>query len=211
MDEYHETKLAGELAILDYARGLPTDGMTVVVNRPAMVYGPCDMRMLKLFDMILSRRFRMIGSGKTLAHMGYIEDQTDSFLLCAVAPRDSVHCEAFNIASGEPVTLNNLVAHIAAAGGVEVPSLHVPVAPVWIAALICELICKPFGLKPPLFRRRVGFFTHNRAFDLAKAKKCLGYTSNWGLEEGISKTIEWYRDRNLVPDSGVCQDSRGAT
>lgn len=199
MDEYHETKLAGELAILDYARGLPADGMTVVVNRPAMVYGPGDMRMLKLFQAILSRRFRMIGSGNVLAHMGYIEDQTDSFLLCAVASRDKVHCEAFNIASGSPVTLNDLASEIAEVGGVQVPRLHIPVAPVWIAALICELICKPFGVKPPLFRRRVGFFTHNRAFDLSKAEECLGYKSRWELQEGISKTIEWYRERNLVP------------
>lgn len=199
MDEYHETKLAGELAILEYASGLPQSGMTVVVNRPAMVYGPGDMRMLKLFDMILSGRFRMIGSGKTLAHLGYIEDQTDSFLLCAVAAKENVHCEAFNIASGDPVTLNKLVAQIASAGGVNISGLHIPVAPVWTAALICELLCKPFGIKPPLFRRRIGFFTHNRAFDLAKAEKRLGYKSRWGLEEGVTSTIEWYRERNLVP------------
>lgn len=199
MDEYHETKLAGELAILDYARELPADGMTVVVNRPAMVYGPGDMRMLKLFERILSRRFRMIGSGNTLAHLGYIDDQTDSFLLCAVAPPENVHCEAFNIASGDPVTLNELVSVIAAAGGVTVPRLHVPVAPVWFAALLCELACKPFGIRPPLFRRRVGFFTHDRAFDLAKARERLGYSPRWNLREGVISTIDWYREKNLVP------------
>jgi len=199
MDVYHQTKLAGELAIVEYARNAVGNRMTVVVNRPAMVYGPGDLRMLKLFDRVLSGRFRMIGSGATLAHLGYIEDQTDSFLLCAVAPRDSVHCEAFNIASDEPVTLNKLVAQIAAAGGVRVPRLHVPVAPVWVAALACELICKPLGLDPPLFRRRVGFFTHNRAFDLSKAKQHLGYHCQWPLDDGISATIDWYRSKNLVP------------
>jgi len=199
MDEYHETKLAGELAILEFARQLPEYGMTVVVNRPAMVYGPGDLRMLKLFDRTLTRRFRMIGSGETLAHLGYIEDQTDSFLLCAIAPRADVHCEAFNIASGEPVTLNALVAEIAVVGGVTVPRLHVPVAPVWIAALLCEIVCKPFGIKPPLFRRRVGFFTHDRAFDLAKARSKLGYRSRWSLRDGVASTIKWYRDNDFVP------------
>jgi nucleoside-diphosphate-sugar epimerase len=198
MDVYHETKLAGELALLDFARDLPEDGMTVAVNRPAMVYGPGDLRMLKLFKMILSKKFRMIGSGKTLAHLGYIEDQTDSFLLCAVAPKDKVHCEAFNIASDEPLTLNELAAMIAEAGGVELSLLHVPVTPVWLAGLACELIWKPFGAKPPLFRRRVGFFTHNRAFDLTKAGERLGYRSRWGNREGIAKTIEWYRAEGLV-------------
>jgi nucleoside-diphosphate-sugar epimerase len=193
MDLYHRTKLAGEVAILRYAQSHPPGHMTVCVNRPAMVYGPGDLRMLKLFKAILSRRFRMIGSGETLAHLGYIEDQIDSFLLCAVAPSERVHGEAFNIASDDPLTLNRLAGLIAEHGGVALPRLHVPVAPVWLAAGACELACKPFGIKPPLFRRRVGFFTHNRAFDLTKARERLGYQSKWSHPEGIAATVDWYR------------------
>jgi len=181
------------LAILEFARTLPPDGMVVTVNRPAMVYGPTDRRMLKLFRMILGGSFRMIGSGEVLAHLGYIEDQTESFLLCAVAPREHVHGEAFNIASGGPLTLNEVVRLIAEEGGASIPRLRIPVTPVWFAAWLCELACRPFGIKPPLFRRRVGFFTHNRAFDLSKAARHLGYESSWDHRDGISATIDWYR------------------
>jgi nucleoside-diphosphate-sugar epimerase len=87
MDMYHRTKLAGELAILAFASTLPAGGMVVTVNRPAMVYGPGDLRMLKLFKAILQRRFLMIGSGEVKAHLGYVEDQVDSLILCALAPR----------------------------------------------------------------------------------------------------------------------------
>ncbi len=198
MDLYHRTKLAGELAILEFARQLPLDGMTVTVNRPAMVYGPGDLRMLKLFSAILSGTFRMIGSGEALAHLGYIEDQTESFLLCAVAPKDRVHCEAFNIASDAPLTLNALASLIATCGEVKLSRFHIPLTPVWLAALACEVICKPLGVKPPLFRRRVGFFTHNRAFDLSKAKNHLGYVSQWNNKDGIGETIDWYRKNALL-------------
>lgn len=194
MDLYQRTKLQGELAILDFARTLPPDGMVVTVNRPAMVYGPTDRRMLKLFKMILSGGFRMVGSGEVLAHLGYIEDQTESFLLCAVAPREHVHGEAFNIASGGPLTLNEVVRLIAEEGGASIPRLRIPVAPVWFAAWLCELACRPFGVKPPLFRRRVGFFTHDRAFDLSKAERHLGYESSWDHRDGVSATIDWYRE-----------------
>lgn len=194
MDLYHRTKLRGELAILEFAETLPSDGMTVTVNRPAMVYGPTDRRMMKLFKTILDRRFMMIGSGDVLAHLGYIEDQTESFLLCAVAPREQVHREAFNIASDEPLTLNELVRMIAEESGVPVPRLRVPVAPVWLAAWLCEVVCRPFGVKPPLFRRRVGFFTHDRAFDYSKAERLLGYESKWSHRDGIAATIEWDRE-----------------
>ena len=198
MDLYHRTKLAGEQALLDYSRSLPPGRMTVCVNRPAMVYGPGDLRMLKLFEAILSGRFRMIGSGETMAHLGYIEDQVDSFLLCAAAPAARVHGQAFNIASDEPITLNRLVALIAQRAGVSLPRLHVPVAPVWLAAALCELACKPFGVRPPLFRRRVGFFTHDRAFDLRKAREVLGYRWRWSHPDGIAATIDWYRAHGHV-------------
>jgi nucleoside-diphosphate-sugar epimerase len=194
MDLYHRTKLRGELSILEFAGKLPPDGMVVTVNRPAMVYGPADRRMFKLFKAIVSGKFRMIGSGEVLAHLGYTEDQTESFLLCAVAPRENVHGEAFNIASDVPLTLNELAKLIAAGGNVSLPKMHVPVAPVWAAAALCEYVCRPFGIKPPLFRRRVGFFTHNRAFDYSKAQRLLGYESRWSNAEGIKVTIDWYKN-----------------
>jgi nucleoside-diphosphate-sugar epimerase len=177
MDVYHRTKLAGELAVVEFAGTLPEDGMVVTVNRPAMVYGPGDLRMLKLFKMILNERFVMIGSGEVQAHLGYIEDQVDSLILSAVAPREKVHLEAFNIASDTPITLNELARMIADYGEVRVPRWRIPVFPLWLAGLVCEVIWAPTKKRPPLFRRRVGFFTHNRAFDLSKAESRLGYAS----------------------------------
>lgn len=198
MDEYHRTKLEGELAVLDFARSPPEREMVVTVNRPAMVYGPGDVRMLKLFNAIASGRFIMIGSGRVLAHLGYIDDQVDSLLLCAVKPRADVHLEAFNIASGRHMTLNELVASIARAAGTRIPRYKIPVAPVWLAGLACEILCRPLGIKPPIFRRRVGFFTHNRAFDLAKAKQKLGYTSRVDHDEGIRATLDWYKQHGMI-------------
>lgn len=198
MDEYHRTKLEGELAVIDFARSLPDDGMVVTVNRPAMVYGPGDVRMLKLFSTIADGRFFMIGSGEVLAHLGYIGDQVDSLLLGAVAPREAVHLESFNIASGSYITLNELVATIAEQAGARIPKIRIPVFPVWLAGLLCEIVCKPFRIKPPIFRRRVGFFTHNRAFDLTKAEKKLGYKSQVGHEEGIRLTLDWYKRNGMI-------------
>jgi dihydroflavonol-4-reductase len=194
MDPYHRTKLRGERALLELARELGPEGMVVTVNRPAMVYGPTDRRMLKLFRLIARRRFAMIGSGDVLAHLGYIEDQTESFLLSAVAPRAAAHGEAFNIASDRPLTLNELARLIAVEMEAPLPSWRVPVGPVWLAALACEGVCRPLGIRPPLFRRRVGFFTHNRAFDYAKARGGLSYVSQWSNEEGVRETIAWYRE-----------------
>lgn len=198
MDEYHRTKLEGELAVLDYARTLGDDGMIVTVNRPAMVYGPGDTRMMKIFKAINSGKFMMIGSGEVLAHLGYIDDQVDSLILNAVRPREQMHLEAFNIASSKPITLNELARFIADAAGVKLSKIKIPVAPVWFAGLVCEMICQPFGIKPPIFRRRVGFFTHNRAFDISKANELLNYHPKVSDQDGIKITLDWYKEKGLL-------------
>ena len=198
MDEYHRTKLEGELAVLEYAGVLPEDGMIVTVNRPAMVYDPGDVRMMKLFKTINSGKFMMIGTGEVLAHLGYIEDQVDSLILSGVGPRKKVHLQAFNIASSRPVTLNELSQYIATAADVKLLKVKIPVFPVWLAGLLCEMVCRPIGIKPPIFRRRVGFFTHNRAFDLSKAANLLDYHSQMDAEEGVKITLDWYKEKGLL-------------
>lgn len=198
MDEYHRTKLAGELAVIEYAKTLGDNGMIVTVNRPAMVYGPGDVRMMKLFKTIANGSFKMIGSGKVLAHLGHIADQTDSFLWGAVQPREKVHLEAFNIASDTYIPLNDVAQMIADSAGVKLSSLKIPVAPLWFLGLLFEIAYRPFKAKPPIFRRRVGFFTHDRAFDLSKAKQGLNYVSKVNHAQGIQNTVDWYKKHELI-------------
>jgi nucleoside-diphosphate-sugar epimerase len=211
MDLYHRTKLAGELALMDLARRTEPASMAITAIRPAMVYGPGDLRMLKLFRAILSGRFVMVGPGRVWTHLGHVEDNVDALLLGAVAPAEAVHGEAFNIASADPMRLSDLVELIAQEGGVRPPRLRVPLAPVWAAGLAVEVLCRPFGWRPPLSRRRVGFFTHDRAFDLSKARRLLGYRSRWSHPEGIRDTIAAYRAAGLVPAETAAAGLRSAT
>jgi nucleoside-diphosphate-sugar epimerase len=211
MDLYHRTKLAGELAIMELAQRTDPARMTIAAIRPAMVYGPGDMRMLKLFRTVLAGRFVMVGSGRVWTHLGHVEDNVDALLLGAVAPAAAVHGEAFNIASAEPMRLAELVELIAQEGGVKPPRLRVPLAPVWAAGLAVELLCRPFRLRPPLSRRRVGFFTHDRAFDLSKARRLLGYQSRWPHAEGVRDTIAAYRAQGLVAALAQAGEYRPAT
>jgi len=61
-----------------------------------------------------------------------------------------------------------------------------------ILATLCEKVCAPFDIEPPLHRRRVSFFQNNRAFLVDKAKQIIGYKPEITLKEGITKTINWY-------------------
>jgi nucleoside-diphosphate-sugar epimerase len=95
-------------------------------------------------------------------------------------------------------TLNDLTALIAQEAHVPPPSLHLPVWPFWLAGAACEAVCAPFGLEPPLYRRRVDFFTKSRAFDISRARAELGYAPAVDLREGIRRTLAWYREQRWI-------------
>ena len=46
----------------------------------------------------------------------------------------------------------------------------------------------------PLTRSRVRFMTQNRAYDGSRARDELGFTPTVGLNEGLARTVAWYRD-----------------
>ncbi len=100
--------------------------------------------------------------------------------------------EVFLIAGPEAPTLNEIAALAADTLGVPRPRLRIPVWPVYAASWACEMLCVPLRIDPPLHRRRVGFFTHHREFDISKARRLLGYDPVVSVAEGLRRTAVWY-------------------
>lgn len=192
-DFYCKSKLEGELAARELFEKL---GLPGVVFRPAGIYGPGDRRFLKLFRGIAKGTFFMIGDGETLYHFTYIDDLCDGILLCGEKP-EAVG-DVFILGGEQPVTLNFLAAEIGKIVGRAPRGLHIPVFPVMAAAHVCETLCKPLGIEPPLYPRRVEFFTKDRAFDIAKAKRVLGFRPRVAEPEGLARTAAWYREQGLL-------------
>jgi nucleoside-diphosphate-sugar epimerase len=187
-DVYQVTKLEGER--LAREAGART-GVEVVIARPTGIYGPGDRRLLKLFRGVARRRFVVLGSGDIFYHLTYLDDLVEGFRLCGEVP--AAAGRTYILAGGEVTTLNELIARIAEVAGVAPPRLHLPVWPFWAAGAMCEAACAPFGVEPPLYRRRVDFFTKSRAFDIGRARRELGYAPRVSLRDGIARTLAWYR------------------
>ena len=192
-DVYQETKLEAEHVARDYGR---MHGLEVVIARPIGIYGPGDTRFLKMFRGLARGRFPMLGSGDVFYHLTYIDDLVEGFRLCGEVP-----CAAgrtYILAGPRYTTLNELVRLVATELAVEPPRWHWPVWPFWTAGLLCEAICVPLRIEPPLYRRRVDFYTKSRAFDTARARTELGFAPAIDLTEGIRRTAAWYRARGLL-------------
>ncbi len=187
-DIYQVTKLEGER--LAREAGNET-GVDVVIARPTGIYGPGDRRLLKLFRGVARRRFPILGSGRIFYHLTYIDDLVAGFRLCGTVP--AAAGRTYILAGPEVTTLNELVAIVAEAAQVAPPRVHLPVWPFWMAGAACEAICAPFGIEPPIYRRRVDFFTKSRAFDISRARAELGYAPQVSLRDGITRTLAWYR------------------
>lgn len=187
-DIYQETKLAAE----QLARRFGDErGLDVVVARPIGIYGPGDRRFLKMFRGVKKGTFPILGGGDVFYHLTFIEDLVEGFVLCGTI--EAARGRTYVLAGPEYTTLNELAARMARVLGVAPPRLHLPVWPFWVAGALCEAVCVPLRIEPPLYRRRVDFYTKSRAFDTTRARTELGFLPRVGLDEGLARTAEWYR------------------
>jgi nucleoside-diphosphate-sugar epimerase len=192
-DYYQQTKYEAEPIVLDYVK----KGLKAAILRPAAIYGPGDPeRFYLIFKRVAKGVFPMFGDGRTLYHPLYIDNLIDAFLLAQ--EEDKGVGEAYLIADEEYVTIEDLVRRVANALGVEVKIPHYPLWPVVVAGHICEKVCKPLRITPPIFPRRVDWYRQNRAFKIDKAKRDLGYQPKVGLDEGLRRTAEWYRQEGML-------------
>ena len=191
---YEETKAAGEALALKH--GL-NGGPPVSVMRPTQVYGPGDTRLLKLFKLANKKRVVLVGPGTAGYHLLYIDDLVDAFLLAAKA--DSALGQAFIIGGPERPTLNDIIKTL---GEIlehqDQRVIRLPIKPVEMLAEGCERICRPFGISPPIYKRRIEFFTQNKSYEIAKARRVLGFEPKVRMSEGLRRTADWYRERGML-------------
>lgn len=192
-DYYQQTKYEAEPVVREFARR----GLPAVTLRPAAIYGPGDPeRFFMIFKRVAKGTFPMFGSGETLYHPLYIDNLVDAFEL---AQRSEVSDgRPYLIADEEYHSIETIVRKTAEALGVEVRIPHFPVTPIVVLGHVVEKVCRPLRIEPPIFPRRVDWFRQNRAFRIDRAKRELGYRPRVGLDEGLRRTGEWYREQGYL-------------
>ena len=112
------------------------------------------------------RRPTINGDGTITRDFIYVEDVTSANLLAAYSP--DAPGRTMNIASGERTSLLDLLVAIRAATGADI--------------------------EPAFGQPRLGDIEHSQA-DVSVARGAIGHTAQVSFEEGIDRTVAWYRDR----------------
>ena len=175
---YAVAKLTGEL----YARVFTqVYGLETVSVRYFNVFGPRQdptspySAVLSIFICALleGRRPTIFGDGEQSRDFTYVDNAVEASLLACTAPEAAG--KVINVATGQRYTLNQVVALLRRILGTASEPVMEPV------------IDPIYG--PP----RPGDILHSQA-DIGLARKLLGYEPKILLEEGLQRTVAWYRE-----------------
>jgi len=164
---YDVSKACADLIARSYWHSF---GLPVAVTRCANLYGGGDLNRSRLVPEAVAAA--MAGRAPVIRSDGsperdflYVEDAAEAYLAIAGAIGRGAEGEVFNVGGGRPVAVRDLVALIcdAAGAGVEPDVRGAPGEPV------CEWV------------------------DCAKLGALTGWRAQVALEEGVRRTVEWYR------------------
>jgi UDP-glucose 4-epimerase len=170
---YAVAKLASEHYMISFYRCY---GLETVALRYFNIFGPRQdpsspySGVLAKFitQMLRGEQPTIFGDGEQSRDFTYIDNAVDANLLACQAPAAEVAGQVFNVATGRRVTLNETF----------------------------ELLrtLTSYSGKPIYAPERGGDIKHSLA-DISKAEAHLRYRPKVNFEEGLWRTVEWYRSR----------------
>lgn len=191
VNEYARTKRLAEVEVdKAFARGLP-----VITIRPRAIFGPGDTTILpRLIARLKTGRLPVIGNGRNVTDLTYVENVVDALLLCATSPAATLG-KKYNITNGEATALWPLIEKLCAALGYPYPRGRVPYRVADGAAALMEVVYRllPGQPEPPLTRYSVALLAKNTTLDISAARRELGYQPQVSVEEGLRRFVGWWQ------------------
>ena len=168
---YDASKVCTDVLARSFAK---TYGLPVAVTRFANIYGPGDLNLSRLVPATIISALRdeapiIRSDGTPLRDFVYTDDVARGYLLLAEKIGDTAG-EAFNFGSGEPVQVLDLVKRIIRLAGKE-------------KELAPEV----------LLQTKIEHEIDAQYLSADKAMTRLNWQPEVKLDEGLRRTIEWYR------------------
>ncbi|CZS89378.1 related to C-3 sterol dehydrogenase (C-4 decarboxylase) [Rhynchosporium agropyri] len=209
---YSTTKAEAEALVLAANRSPTAPQLLTCALRPAGIFGEGDVQMLPPIINVYhtNKTGFQLGENKNLFDFTYVVNVAHAHLLSAnallqtsklsTAPLDheKIDGEAFFVTNDEPVYFWDFTRAVWKAAGSDKGTEHVWVigkdTGMAIGALL-EWAMWCLGRTPKLTRRQVRYSSMTRYYDCGKAKRRLGYKPLVGLQEGITRSVEWFEEQ----------------
>jgi len=185
---YAQTKALAEQRVLA-ANGAD---LATVALRPHFIWGPGDPNLLpRVLARARGGRLRLIGKVDKRVDIVYVDDAARAHVL-ALERLDvgaPIAGKAYFISQDEPITHARLFGAWLTAAGLPPETRRIPTGVAHALAATLERIYRMLGIRsePPLTRFIVEEFSTSHWFDIAAAKRDLGYAPLVGFEEGMRR------------------------
>ena len=194
LDDYDLSKKQAEKIVLDFCKH---QKLPAAILRPPMVYGPRCIARLIMFKYVKKQILPLFRKGKGYMEFCYIDNLIDGILLAASSPK--AIGQIYNLSDEKAYQMREVIGTMAKELGVGLCPIPAPVMPAKALGYLMEATGKIFGFYHPFSHHVVDWMSYDRCvYDISKAKQELGYHPRISLEEGIKRSIEWYRDKGLI-------------
>lgn len=183
---YSLTKKLGE-DLVNATRDLET-----VIVRPKAIFGPGDQSLLpRVVEAARQRRLPQIGDGRNLVDLTYVANVVHALLLAARAP--AALGRTYTITNDEHIPLWPMLRAVLRRLDVPSPARRLPVRVALLLAVALEARAGMTGREPLLTRYTVAILARTQTYNIAAARRDLGYTPLVSVADGIERTISAMR------------------
>ena len=181
---YSLTKKLGEDIVLEAAaKGLPA-----IIVRPKAIFGPGDRSLLpRLIEVARRGRLPQVGDGTNLVDLTYVDNVVHALILALESV--SAVGKIYHITNGEHVALWPTIRRLLEKLGLPSRLRVVPVNLAMAAATMMEWSAMLTGIEPLLTRYTTAILARTQTYDIAAARRDLGYVPLVSVSEGIERTL----------------------
>lgn len=185
---YGKSKMRMENRIKEIA----LDDLSVTILRPPAVYGPREEQIFTLFSIMNKGFAPLIGDGfSPLISTIYVADLVSALLKATEQKQKGIH--TYFVTGKEISNWNQIRDIFSIVMNKKVLSLKIPPKLVKNIAGVIETSAGFFGSYPVVNREKANEMVLEWTCSGSKAEVELGFTPQFTLEDGLSRTLRWYK------------------
>lgn len=192
---YPDSKIRAEAVVRRFA----SQGLDTVILRPASTYGPRGTAWtLNPLEQIRRGRLRLLGGGRGLVNLGYIDNVVDGTLLALTQPQAAG--QTYNLCDGVAITFREFYGYYARMLG----KRRIPSVPGWVG----HLAVSPGGRwlrraagRPDAGRWSLHYLQNRSCFSIDKLQHELGFRPYIAVDEGMKRTQVWLQAHGYLATS----------